>query len=1177
MVNYILSSLIRNYFLAPTRSMYNIYFKFFKALFILLMLPLLAYGQHNNSNIGNEISRQLKENYNILPDQLINLKLKDHYVTKHNQVEHFYFVQFISGLEVFGHQLSFHVQNGKVVSVNNDLVPAGQSSDISFSVSDVQAIRASIEDLGLNQDEELIKVYDINGKEGELTEFTALTISPDPIKAEKEILFYEDKLVAVWNIEIYLKDIPQYWSLKVDGNSGAVLQKYDHVLSCSWDRDESRTGMSFDALPAIQHVANNRSVQGSNEYQVFNRPVESPNHGPRTIVSNPADTLASPYGWHDTDAVAGADYTYTRGNNVYVKEDKDANNLGGYVVDGGAQLSFLSDFDVNKNSADYLDAAIVNLFFWNNLMHDVWYHYGFDEPAGNFQQNNYGKGGMDNDIVIADAQDGGGLNNANFLTLDDGTVARMQMYLWGSGYGAKFIVDSPDSIAAEYVNSKAAFGSQLSKTPLYSELVLVDDGTSNSSMGCNALTNSSQLNGKIALFDRGLCSFVQKVKNAQNEGAVAAVIINNVSGGPFSMSGEDSTITIPALMISQEDGELFKSVLANSGNINVVLYDSSESDIFFDSDFDNGIISHEYGHGISNRLTGGPSTTSCLSNEEQMGEGWSDFFGMVMTHEPGDSGTMKRGKATYARGQSTDGNGIRPFPYSTDLSINPTTYSSVKDPSFTTPHGVGSVWCQMLLEMYWAFIEKYGYDPDIYEGTGGNNIAMQLVMDGMKLQKCKPGFVDGRDAILLADRLNSGGRNQKLIWKAFAKRGLGYSADQGLSSSRWDGIEAFDIPEHLFTLNIEKFGEPVINAGTESNYKFKIKNNGDEMAHNLVIRDTLDDRLVVNITPGDCDWSIDGNVVSFTIDSLASFDSFVCELPVTIENYGFSAVSFTDQVEFSDKNWVLGKASGNGTFVKSSERKYSGDSAWFSQNLGFKSDRFLEGSFKLSNSEPALSFRHFYNTEKEYDGAVVEIDTGAGWTDLENDFILNGYNSRIGDNNSSAIANRSCFTGRSDGFLLSMVDLGHYAGMDVKIRFRFVSDGATGAEGWYIDDITVYDSLKVLTNRVSLAAENYSSSSSEVVGILLGSPTTSIDGRMTSGMNNLNIYPNPAGTYIIVQNTIGSETSVQLLDVEGRQVRSRVLQPGDKYKLDVADLARGIYFIKGITEGFTSTYKVIIQ
>jgi subtilisin-like proprotein convertase family protein len=100
----------------------------------------------------------------------------------------------------------------------------------------------------------------------------------------------------------------------------------------------------------------------------------------------------------------------------------------------------------------------------------------------------------------------------------------------------------------------------------------------------------------------------------------------------------------------------------------------------------------------------------------------------------------------------------------------------------------------MIWEMSWALINQYGFDPDLYNGTGGNNLAMQLVIDGLKLQPCSPGFVDARDAILLADQNNNGGANQCAIWTAFAKRGLGNSATQGSSSSRSDGTQAFDLP-----------------------------------------------------------------------------------------------------------------------------------------------------------------------------------------------------------------------------------------------------------------------------------------------------------------------------------------------------------------------------------------------
>jgi hypothetical protein len=178
-----------------------------------------------------------------------------------------------------------------------------------------------------------------------------------------------------------------------------------------------------------------------------------------------------------------------------------------------------------------------------------------------------------------------------------------------------------------------------------------------------------------------------------------------------------------------------------------------------------------------------------------MGEGWSDWFGLMLTMMPGDQPEDIRGIGTYAIGQSTTGGGIRNAPYSTDFNINDFTYGDTNSGSISRPHGIGFVWATMLWDLNWAMIEEYGFDEDVYYGTGGNNIAMQLVIDGIKLQNCNPGFVDGRDAILMADELNNNGANRCLIWKVFADRGLGVSASQGSSFSRSDQVEAFDLPQ----------------------------------------------------------------------------------------------------------------------------------------------------------------------------------------------------------------------------------------------------------------------------------------------------------------------------------------------------------------------------------------------
>ena len=100
----------------------------------------------------------------------------------------------------------------------------------------------------------------------------------------------------------------------------------------------------------------------------------------------------------------------------------------------------------------------------------------------------------------------------------------------------------------------------------------------------------------------------------------------------------------------------------------------------------------------------------------------------------------------------------------------------------------------MLWDMYWEFVDKYGFDEDLYNGKGCNNMAGQLVFDAMKVQPCGPGFTEARDAILMADENRNGGANAGLIWKAFARRGLGYNAAQGSPNNCADGEENFEMP-----------------------------------------------------------------------------------------------------------------------------------------------------------------------------------------------------------------------------------------------------------------------------------------------------------------------------------------------------------------------------------------------
>jgi hypothetical protein len=379
----------------------------------------------------------------------------------------------------------------------------------------------------------------------------------------------------------------------------------------------------------------------------------------RQVVVDPADPFASPFGWHDTDGSLGGEFTTHRGNNVHAYDDKNDTNAGICTSTAsppvlepecglGLDCAFPLDFSLSPGQST--SAAVTNLFYWNNWIHDVQYQYGFDEAAGNFQQLNYDGVIGAGDAVLAEAQDGGGLNNANMCTPPDGQHPRMQMFNW-------------------------------------------------------SLTNP------------------------------------------------------------QRDG-----------------------------DFDNGIIVHEYGHGISNRLVGGPSNVNCLSNAQQPGEGLSDWWALVYTAKPGDLASDGRGIGTYALGQPPDGPGIRAQRYSTDPAINTHTYESIRGARI--PHGVGEVWAQGMWKAYWALVNAHGFDPDLKNALGGagNQRAMFYVNEGLKNTVCSPSFTDVRDGILQAAAGPPyNGQDTCLLWESFAFFGLGEDAVSGGPNSTL-ATNGFSVP-----------------------------------------------------------------------------------------------------------------------------------------------------------------------------------------------------------------------------------------------------------------------------------------------------------------------------------------------------------------------------------------------
>ncbi len=698
--------------------------------------------------------------------------------------------QTYKGLPVYASVGTALVKDGRVAYYTDNFVKdyLSVSSD-QISVNKFSALQK----IGDYMQKEAVKSYPI-------LDYNA--VESGNIKTAKQRLVYfndQGALKLAYEFSLPEPGSSSYWNILVDAVEGTIIAKFDLNLACDFHTDAYSHDHSHDQtlIGPVNATKNNSFLAADNaSYNVFPLPIESATFGSRSVVSNPWINTASPEGWHSDGTTH---YTITRGNNVYAYDDISDADAPGFSPDGGTSRNFNFPFSMTGDPYNNLSASVTNLFYINNKVHDIFYMFGFTPAARNFQQNNFVPNGLGNDYVNAEAMDGGGTNNANFATPADGSKPRMQMYLWNT-MNRNFFYNAP---AAAIPRTPAAGLAQFG-APLDANGITGNVQISSVADACTALPAGS-LTGKIGLIERGTCAFTVKVKNAQDAGAIAAIIYNlPASGAIGGMSGTDATITIPSVLIGNSEGEYIKSQLSAGTTVNVTLKDDPATSTTPDGSFDNGIVVHEYGHGISNRLTGnGYSCLSYVNSREQMGEGWSDFFALMLTNKAGDNASVPRGIGTYVVGQSNSGGGIRPAKYSPDFTINSYTYGNTNGMQYTNSsgalvpdvHSIGFVWASMLWDLHWQYVNKYGYSSDVLANTtNGSSRVLQLVTNALKLQVCSPTFIDGRDAILTADQNTTGGADRCMIWRTFAKRGLGVGASAGSKTNINDQVESFAVP-----------------------------------------------------------------------------------------------------------------------------------------------------------------------------------------------------------------------------------------------------------------------------------------------------------------------------------------------------------------------------------------------
>ncbi|UEG51275.1 M36 family metallopeptidase [Ferruginibacter lapsinanis] len=1000
---------------------------------------------------------------------LSELLITNNYTTA-NKLTFVYAQQIYKGLKVHNAVYSICLNSDGTLLSNKSNFVAGiekKTTVATPSITAADAVTKAAAYLTLSNPVDLKIVPDINNTNKYIV-FSPAGIAKQNIIASLMWASVDDgnAVKLVWNITIDVLNSADFMNVRVDAVTGNII---DADNSTVYENNaEKKTNVQ---QPVSNKQTEEITIENTNQpnavanaaYYVLPFPLEAPTFGSLTTVNNPwlnagVSNPVTVFGWHSDGT---NEYNYTRGNNVAAYDDRaNTNAPGRYDTSSTASPNFtfskVPNFTLPPTVTNNMRAATTNLFYATNIIHDITYQYGFDEASGNFQVNNNSRGGVGNDALKAQAQDGGGSNNANMSTQPDGQAPTMQMYLWSGS--SSLTVNSPVIIAGNYNSVEGGVSTNnILTTPLTGTAVYYnDDAGGTTHLACGAPANT--LTGKIAFIDRGSCNFAPKIKNAQNAGAIAVVVINNVASAPFSMSGTDNTITIPAFMISQADGATIVPQI--SGGVSLTLNPS----VALDGDYDNGIIAHEYMHGISNRLTGGAANTSCLANAEQGGEGWSDYLALMTTQDWSTTtladSLMKRSIGTYVFNQNTTGSGIRNYPYSLSKTINPHTYADLNGTaSGSEVHNIGEVWASALWDMTWRIIQQEGtIEPNIYNAasSGGNVIALNIVMTGLKLQVCSPGFIDSRNAILKADTILYNGSHACAIWNAFARRGMGLSASQGSSNSTSDQVVAFDLPS---SNSIEQVAS-VDSTNSGNNITYTVSATcGCTVPANLKIVDSLPVGMnFISSSAG----TANGNVVTIPLNFTQAQQTLSFTINAQVTSAG---CNITYPINDNRNGSTIGGFTTAGGWAVSSAKSYSPASSWFASEPTTAANKTLTSSaITLTANAAVLSFRHYFNTETTFDGGVVEISTNAGssWQDLGTK-IIKGYYTGTMDA-STTIAGRQAFTGYNGAtFTHTLIDLSAYTGQSIMVRFRFTTDvgNSTTVEGWYVDDIKLINGCGV--------------------------------------------------------------------------------------------------------------------
>jgi hypothetical protein len=1026
--------------------------------------------------------------------------------------------QEISGIEVFNREVNimmdrdynlvassgFFANNTALQALNVSKQPLGQFGEPS------KAISSAFKAMGGNVDLVSIREQSADKK---YTSFNVKNTSDDfqlvgNPRAKKVFFELDDELISAHYIEIETADPntveSEYHAYVIAAGNGKVLFKKD-MRSHAGD----------------YHYRVHAGTEGINKPEQGPFGQVSPLTGDvrdfvSTRVNAPLVSLTSgPISTNDAWLPEGA--TTTSGNNVKSYVDAVAPNgftAGDFYADTTSDNTF--DYIYDQNSPEYSKnnrkAAIVNLFYVNNYLHDQFYDHGFDELSGNAQLSNFDRGGVEGDPLLVEVQDNSGFNNANMLTPADGASPVMQMYLFndvdavnGQDYGITSISgsDFEFNTATVWNFGSERFDVKGTLTPY------LDEETGGFANTCESLSNSENLQGNIAVVQYSIdCPLSEQIGSLKYAGAIGSIVVVPFGGdrvfSGIGLRDDDpakSDLSFPVMNISQNEAS---DLFANWKNdIEVRFFDERK---FRDSSWDNGIVAHEWGHYISNRLVGNGSG---LRNHQgrSLGEGWGDFHALMLFANEKDAQIAGNETFQFPYEISSYAKLFRKVPYTPNMTLNGLTFKDIQRADGTAQvHDAGTLWATTLWDAYVSLINEHTFKE-------AESRMMDYLVAGYKMTPINPTYTEARDAILAAAAA-SDQNDFKLMLKAFARRGMGLDA---VSPARFSDdhsgvVESFEADTNPVSLKVMSHNLNTNYEGLTSGYcsNDNILDSGETGTVSFKVMNTNPEKPLTNIkakievlSDHDVTFENDGIITFDTLDAYVQVESPTLEFKLNdVENtrdllslkLSFidldldedTKASLSDASEihelvnfsYGEQDVIDNAASGfisprdfsintliGGSKVTDSATYYSDGikiTPW--QTIASEADVAYESKPITVgfNGNFSLSWTHLYDLSQGHHGGVVEISVNdTEWTDISNigSFSTLGYSDTV---THGELSGREAFTGHSEiidrryQFTTETVHFGDQLdGSEVKIRFRSAFSGQVNNNnlGWIITDV----------------------------------------------------------------------------------------------------------------------------